>query len=293
MKLELLRSFATLAGSCHFGAAARQLGISQPSLSKQIRRLEDMLGAPLFRRGRQGTELTTFGRQLLAEVQPMLSQAENVWERSLRSARGERGRLAIGFTYSSVAQMARILARFQARFPDVEVSFEDIASRVQEERLERGQLDIGFVRLPVRDGLGVIPVAQDRLAFVFPTTLAGQIEDFDSPAVRTLPFFALQTELAPGLDTYIQRLFTARGFRPATLHRVNGSLTQLSLVAAGLGVALVHEASVLHMAGPNSGVVVRPIADPLAAWETGLVWRRDDEQNPVMRRFLDVATECL
>ncbi len=47
------------------------------------------------------------------------------------------------------------------------------------------------------------------------------------------------------------------------------------------------------MAGPDSGVAVRPIADPLVTWETGLVWRRDDEQNPVVRRLLDVATECL
>lgn len=224
---ELLKSFAVLAETCHFGEASRQLGISQPSLSKQIRRLEDMLGVAVCQRDRHGTSLTAFGRQLLVEVQPMLRQASNPWDRSLRAARGERGRLAIGFTYSGVDVMTRILARFQTLYPEVELSFEDIASRIQAERIAQGTLDLGFARLPVQESLAAIVVAQDRLALAVPVSLAEEITDLDSPALRRLPFFGLRPDLAPGVEAFIQRQFRLRGFQPLALNRVNGSLTSL------------------------------------------------------------------
>ncbi|HTR16982.1 MAG TPA: LysR family transcriptional regulator [Acetobacteraceae bacterium] len=290
MDLDLLKSFAVLAETCHFGDASRRLGISQPSLSKQIRRLEDILGVSLFRRGRQGTELTAFGQHFLTDVQPILRLADHVWEKSLRAARGERGRLAIGFTYSSVEIMAEILPRFQKDHPEVELAFDDVASRIQGQRLREGSLDVGFMRLPIEEDLAFLPVGADRLAFVFPAGMTGEIEDFDSAIVRSLPFIGLQTSLAPGLEIYIQRLFASRGFQPRIIHRVNGSLTQLVLVASGLGVALMHESSLRPVANP--GVAVRPLLDPIARWEEGLVWRQD-EDNPLVLRFVRAARDIL
>lgn len=292
MNLDLLKSFAMLAETCHFGEASRRLDISQPSLSKQIRRLEDVLGVPLFRRDRQGTELTAFGRQFLTEVQPILRHADSVWEKSLRAARGERGRLAIGFTYSTVEVMAKVLFRFQTLYPEIELAFDDISARTQIERIREGSLDVGFMRLPIGPELASVPVARDRLAFVFPIDMADRITDFDSEAVRSMPFLGLQTGLAPGLESYIQRLFDSRGFRPKTIRRVNGSLTQLVLVASGLGVALMHESSLRRVVNLVDGVGVRPILDPIASWDEGLVWRHD-EQSPVVERFLDTARETL
>jgi DNA-binding transcriptional LysR family regulator len=293
MNLDLIKSFSVLAATCHFGEAAQRLRISQPSLTKQIRRLEDLLGAPLFVRGRQGTALTAFGRQFLEDVQPVLRHADHVWENGIRAARGERGRLALGFTFSSVEVMSRALFRFHGIYPEVDIAFEDISSRHQLDRIREGSLDAGFARLPV-DGedLAFQVVARDRLAFVMPYSLAATISGFDDIAVRDLPFLALRPAFAPGLEAYVQRLFKSRGFQPRIIHRVNESLTLVSLIASGLGVALMHESALTRVINNVNGVAVRPVEDPVSTWQVGLVWRTDSD-NPVFDRFRKVVNETL
>ncbi len=291
-KLELIRSFAVLATRCHFGEAAKQLNISQPSLTKQIRRLEDMLGATLFQRSRQGTELTAFGRRFLDDVMPMLRHADNVWDKGLKAARGERGHLSIGFTFSAIDIMSRILIPFQEKHPAIYLSFDDVASNLQVARIGEGALDAGFVRLPIQAELAVQRVATDRLAFVFPSRLDGAVDDFTSPSLRTLPFIALQEQMSPGLERHIQRLFAARGFQPARTHRVNASLTVLSMVASGLGVGLMHESSLRGFVDPHGAVRVRIIDDDVARWDIGLAWR-PGEQSPAVIRFLHAARDAL
>jgi len=292
MNLDLIRSFAVLGEQCHFGEAASKLGISQPSLTKQIRRLEDLLGAPLFRRNRQGTELTAFGRRFLDDVQPVLRHAGAVWEKGRNAARGDRGHLAIGFTFSGVAVMSRILRAFQQAYPGVDLSFDDVASEAQVVRIADGTLDVGFARLPIGADLAYRRVASDRLAFVYPARFGDGVTDFESEAVRGEPFIALQDHIAPGLEKHIQRLFLSRGFQPAAIHRVNGPLTVLALVASGLGVGLMHESTVSGIIDHVGGARARPLADPQASWDVGLVWRHD-EQNPAVIRFLATARDVL
>jgi len=292
MNLELIRSFAILGELCHFGDAARALNISQPSLTKQIRRLEDLLGAPLFRRSRQGTELTAFGRRFLDDVQPVLRHASSVWDKGLNAARGDRGHLAIGFTFSAIEVMSRILIAFQQSHPGVDLFFDDVASDVQVMRIAQGTLDVGFARMPIAADLACQRVVTDRLAFVFPAWVDDDVVDFDSARLRDMPFIALQEHIAPGLEKQIQRLFLSRGFQPVITHRVNGPLTVLSLVASGLGVGLMHESTCGNIINPLGGVRAVPVLDALASWDVGLVWRHD-EQNPAVIRFLHAARDTL
>ncbi|WP_334176203.1 LysR family transcriptional regulator [Pseudoxanthobacter sp.] len=288
MNLDLIRSFAMLGEVQHYGEAARRLGISQPSLTKQIRRLEDLLGAPLFERSRKGTELTAFGRLFLEDVRPVLRHAGHVWENGVRAARGERGRLAIGFTFSAMNVMPAILFRFRALHPEVELHFEDISSRHQERRVREGSLDAGFIRLPAGPGLASRVIGHDRLVLLVPEALGAAIDSFDAPAVREQPFLALPAAFAPGLEDQIQALFKSRGFAPQRILRANESLTILSLVAAGFGLAFMHEAAVARFGGHYGGVCVRPVPGDVAAWKVGLVWR-EGEVSPALERFLDVA----
>ncbi|WP_408734348.1 LysR family transcriptional regulator [Paraburkholderia bannensis] len=122
MNFHLLKSFVTLADSLHFGFASQTLNLSQPALTKQIKRLEDDLGAPLFRRDRHGTELTELGRYFLGEARPLVEQAERVFSQGKRAARGEVGRLAIGYSFfdgghgvARVATLSRALSRSRGR----------------------------------------------------------------------------------------------------------------------------------------------------------------------------------
>lgn len=292
MNLELIRSFAALGEERHFGAAARRLGISQPSLTKQIRRLEDLLGAPLFLRNRQGTELTAFGRTFLEDVRPFLRQAETVWERGLLSAVGERGRLAVGFSFSSIPAMARILQIFQKKCPDVSLIFDDVASEHQLEKVRDGNLDVGFVRYTASFDLPHRIVATDRLVFLFPSTWRDRIDDIGSPLVRHLPFIALRPESSLGLERHMQALFVERGMEPERIHRVRAALTVIAMVAEGLGVALLHESAILPLGLITEHITARPVDDACARWEVAMVWRRH-EQSPTLRRFLQEAERIL
>jgi DNA-binding transcriptional LysR family regulator len=238
-------------------------------------------------------ELTAFGRRFLEDVQPVLRHADHVWENGRRAARGERGRLALGFTFSSVEIMSQALLYFGRDYPEVDVEFEDISSRHQLDRIREGSLDAGFARLPV-DGpdLAHQAVAEDRLVFVTPASMKASISGFDDPAVADLPFLALRQAFAPGLETYVQALFKSRGFQPRIIHRVNESLTLLSLIASGLGVALMHESALSRFRADLEGVAISEITAPAAVWQVGLIWRRDGE-NPVLDRFRATVARVL
>jgi DNA-binding transcriptional LysR family regulator len=286
MNFHLLKSFVTLARSLHFGMASQELNMSQPALTKQIKRLEEDLGAPLFRRSRHGTDLTDLGRLFLAETAPLLQQVEDLYRRGRRAARGELGRLEIGFSFSTVDIVSRVLPQFRQRYPDVEVGLHDLSSVAQMERLMEGSLHVGFVRLPVHEGLSFQRILSDRLALVLPRALASTIPRFDPAALRQHPFVLLHRARAPGLFDHIARYFALHDFEPRVVQHANESLTILSLVGAGIGVSLMHESALRN---PGELVVARPVEDPRASWDVGLAWR-SAEPDPVIAQFVKLVT---
>ncbi|MBN3855084.1 LysR family transcriptional regulator [Paraburkholderia sp. Ac-20340] len=295
MNFHLLKSFVTLADSLHFGFASQTLNLSQPALTKQIKRLEDDLGAPLFRRDRHGTELTELGRYFLGEARPLVDHAERVFSQGKRAARGEVGRLAIGYSFSTVETVSRVLPRFRERFPEVEVALHDLSSAEQMERLLEGSLQAGFVRLPVQAGLAHRRLLSDRLALVVPRTLAETIEGFNThalPVLQTLPFLMLQRSRAPGLHDHIVRFCESRRFEPRFVQHANESLTILSLVGAGLGVSIMHESA---LQSPGDKVVCLPIEDADARWDVGLTWRErsaDSGADSIVENFVALLAQA-
>src|SRR4051794_11309278 len=140
LDLRKLRYFRAVADRLHFGRAAEELHIAQPVLSRQIRALEQDLGASLFTRDRHGVVLTDAGRQLLADAGPLLASADAVRRRVTVAARGSR-RLVVGFrTGIPVIPAARA---FEARHPDVvvdvqRIGWDDHAAVPPDGRLHRG-----------------------------------------------------------------------------------------------------------------------------------------------------------
>ncbi len=286
MKLSLLKSFSVLADCQHFGQAAQRLHLSQPALSKQIQQLEDLIGAPLFKRGPNGSEISELGLDFLHQVRPLLAQASTVLERARKLAHGEAGRLSLGFSFSTIDLISRLLPQFRARYPEVELCMHDLSSADQLDGLLNGNLHLGFVRLPGRPEIDSIKIASDRLTLIVPQSLAGEISGVDAGNLAGLPFIALQRERAPGLHDHIERYCTALGFQPNIVQQANESLILLSLVASGVGIALLHE-SALHR--PFEGVVSYPINDARAQWDVGLAWKRNSA-NPLVKGFVDLAS---
>ena len=176
LDLRKLRYFVAVADRLHFGRAAEDLHIAQPVLSRQIRALEQDLGASLFARDSHGVALTDAGRQLLDDAGPLLASVRAVRRRVSVAGRGSQ-RLVVGFrTGIPVIPAARA---FEARNPDVVVDVQRMEWDDQALMLLDGRVDVGYVRLPVDEtGLRLTSLYTEPLMVALPADhrLAGKEE---------------------------------------------------------------------------------------------------------------------
>lgn len=281
MELRLIRSFVVLAEELHFGRAAERLGIVQPALSMQIRALEDELGVRLFVRNRHRVDLAAAGETFLPGARATLEQARRAVAEVTAGARGEIGRLSIGFVSSVLPwYLPALLRRLNDRFPGIELELEDMPSPDQLRRLGAGRLDFGFVRLPV-DGRGVeiAEVIDERFVAALPAghRLAGEGE-VEPAALAGDPLFLLARRFAPGFSDELHRALAGRGLTPHPARDLGEFTTMLALVGAGMGVGILPE---LATAAPPPGVVVRPLALGTHRSRIGLAWT---DLGPAVRR---------
>ncbi|WP_131741092.1 LysR family transcriptional regulator [Actinomadura roseirufa] len=282
MDIRLLRGFLAVAEHRAFGRAARACSMTQPALTKQIQALEAQAGGRLFHRGRHGAALTALGAALLPEAHDLVRRADALALRMGRLARGEVGRLAVGFGMSTLELAPRAVAEYRRTHPDIDITLDDMSTRDQLERLASGDLDVGFVRLPVDARWGRLVLRTDRLALAS-SLGAGEREPENEP--WTGAFVRLATAKGPGLAAQVERYREAAGIAGPVVQEAHDLQTVLALVAAGVGRALV-PAGAGAVAPPQ--VALTPIDHPAARWRVGAVWDRDAAAPPV-RAFLEVV----
>ena len=288
MELRHLRYFVAVAEERHFGRAAARLHIAQPPLSQQIRRFEAELGEPLLYRTTRSVELAPAGEVLLERGREILAAFDSAIEDARRAARGEYGRLAIGFTGSSTYEMLPALAAaLREELPGVVLDLRgELLTPAQVARLEDGSLDLGLLRPPVHDRNIMTEVLRSEpLVAVLPEAhpLAG------APAVplerlKDEPFVTYPSHFRSVVHDAVEDACAAHGFEPTAAHEVAETATLVSFVAAGLGVSLV-PASVQNMT--VHGAVYRPLTHDATRVELAVAWRRDDDR-PVLARALDI-----
>jgi DNA-binding transcriptional LysR family regulator len=144
-----LRAFVTLAEQLHFGRTADRLHITQPALTKQIQRLEEAVGGALVRRGYREVRLTAAGEVLLPHAARLLEESAAALDIARRAVRGQLGVLRLGFGLATVQLLPDLLLRFRSAFPGVELRLRDMPTPAQVGALVSGDLDVGFVRLPI------------------------------------------------------------------------------------------------------------------------------------------------
>lgn len=172
IELRHLRYAVAVADAGHITRAAEQLGIQQPPLSQQIRALETMIGTPLFHRLPRGMALTAAGQTLVERARIILADVDLAVEATQRSARGEQGNLAIGFTSSAafhplVSSMVRSLKQSA---PDVALALEEASTGDLIEALRAERLDVAFVRSPVDASAGLViePILDEEMLVALP-----------------------------------------------------------------------------------------------------------------------------
>ena len=165
LALDDFRAIVVLAETLHFGRAADRLHISQPALSKRIRRMEDRVGGPLLLRRYRDVRVTEAGRVLAERGRLLLHESAATLALSQRAAGGQTGLLRIGFGIASIlGLLPDVLLRFRRAHPEVQLQLRDMSTPDQISALANRYLDVGFVRRPVSDGrLTMRPVLDERL----------------------------------------------------------------------------------------------------------------------------------
>ena len=286
MEMRELRSFVLLAQQLHFGRTARLLNLSQPALTKQIRRVEEDLGCLLFQRGKHGTKLTSAGETFLEEATLVVSGFDRLLEGGRRLARGESGQLRIGFGFHTFELVPRLIARLRQAVPAVGITLRDMSTAEQTEALRSRRLDAGFVRTSASKEFESISVINDRLVLV-------SSKNSGLPQKATLrdcakqPFILMSNERAPTFRRHALSLCAKYGFHPSQIQDTTEVTTSLALVRANLGVTLIPQSfGTAHI----TGVQVHDLDDPEASWAVSAAWRRGDT-NPVLKRFIELLRE--
>jgi DNA-binding transcriptional LysR family regulator len=294
MELRHLRYFVAVAEEGHVTRAAERLGMQQPPLSQQIQALERELAVQLFRRKPRGVELTDAGRALLDDARAILAHVDHAFATTRRTARGEQGRIAIGFTSSAPFHpfVPRVIRAFREAYPLVALTLDEGGTTELIEDLRSERVDAAFIRTPVADPMGVAinPLLEEAMLVALPAThaLAADATDLPLAALAAETFIVYRRPSGPGLYDAIFGACHAAGFSPVVGQEAPRIVSTLNLVAAGLGIAIV-PASLARM--QMDGVIYRPLRSGGQPRAPLLLATRRGDTGAVVRRFLDVVKQ--
>lgn len=290
MEFRHLRYFVAVAEELSFTAASNRLRVAQPSLSQQVRDLERELGAALFARTSRRVELTAAGAAFLEHARAMLAQAGQAAEQARAIGRGQVGTLDIGLTGSVLlGPLGPLVAAFSARFQHVVVRLHEMPPQEQQAALHARRTDVSFLRRPAEDADLVAELAwPEAVAVALPERhpLAAR-RRLALPDLRDESFVFLRIEDSR-FAQHLRDCCVEAGFLPRISQQVVEAYSLTSLVAAGLGVALVPERV---QALSRAGVVYRPLEAPALRADVLMLYRHD--RGAVAERFIGLAREFL
>jgi DNA-binding transcriptional LysR family regulator len=291
MELRHLRYFTALAQELSFTRAAQRLHVSQPPLSQQIKALEQELGTPLFVRTSRRVELTGAGEVFLGHARAILERVEQACGQARAVGAGQAGHLEIGLSGSLLlGPLPRLIAAYRRSFPGVAVVLHEMTPAAQLAALRDRRIDMSFSRTAVNDELFASELAwRDPVVVAMPRGHRLAARRSLALADLTNEEFVMLRLDSSGFARYLNECCVEAGFVPRTSQQVVESQAIPSLVAAGLGVALV-PASLQRV--HRRGVEYRPLSGKAPRADVYAI-RRRDAVSPVMRGFLDEAKHSL
>lgn len=293
MEIELrhLRYFIAVADERHFGRAARRLHIAQPPLSRQIRNLEEELGAELLDRKSRPLRLTAAGAAFREEAWVLLDRAERAIDRWRLAPHEQVGHLNVAvLPWAYGGMLPSLVGTFGARAPHVSLELSTRSVEEQLEALAKDWIDVGLGRA-VRAGrtLRVEALLTERTVAVVPES--HRLTDRSEISLEDLagePLVSIARRVTPGFAHRQDDLFLSRGLTPTIVHEAPDPQAQLALVAAGVGAGL-HLASISEPVR-HRGVAFIPLSPEPPPVTLTALWRRDDDRE-LLRLFLETARE--
>jgi DNA-binding transcriptional LysR family regulator len=289
MELRHLRYFVAVAENLNFTRAAAKLRLAQPSLTRQIRNLEEEIGVRLLNRSKSHVGLTEEGRSFLGDARRILALAAESILAVQRLSRGETGQLNIAYLSNfDFELLPETLAEFRQNFPHVALNLFDMAPAEQVRALEARKIDLGFVGLhPPAGGrqLQCESIARHRTVAVLsakhPLARKRQVKLSD---LKPMFFVGLSEKTHPGFRDWLKATCAPAGFIPRILQDAELAPALMTFVAEGLGVSLARE-HIKRLAHP--GVALRPLT-PAVKSDYCIAWNRDNDSR-ALRQYIEIV----
>jgi DNA-binding transcriptional LysR family regulator len=285
MELRHFRYFIAVAQELHFTRAAGRLGISPPTLTRQIQELETEMGVRLFVRTQRVVRLTPAGEKLLVGAQKAIEQFDAAQRDAVRESRGESGSLSLGYVasaaYSGVMQAH--VAAFRQAYPDVTLSACELGMNALPPQVRNGALDLAYVRSPMNLPDGVSSLTLQPEPFILALPAAHWLQGIRKIVAASL---VDETFILPEQISGTLALGKAGNFVPRLGGQPGSLVAVLTLVSIGEGVAIVPSSARGHIDLPN--LVYRDVAGFEMSSYLSLVFRKH-EKAATVRRFIETV----
>jgi LysR family hydrogen peroxide-inducible transcriptional activator len=275
LKLKDLRYLVAVADARHFGRAAERSFVSQPTLSAQLKKLEDYLGVQLIERAPKRVSLTAAGEEIVERARRILEAGDEIVE----LARGHRdplaGRLKVALLPTiGPYLLPNVAGRLRKQLPRLELMLYEYQTDPMMEKLHSGEIDVGILALPVTvDGLDTCELYKEPFTVALPANhrLASRssikVEDLHDETLLLL-------EDGHCLRDQALDICSGSGVNEKQDFRATSLETLRQMVAAGVGITLLPELAGRGAYGNARGVIIKPFARPVPTRTIGAVWRK-------------------
>lgn len=291
MELRHLRYFVAVAEALSFTKGAQKLRLAQPSLTRQIKDLEQDIGVRLIDRGKGRISLTPEGQSFLIDAKRVLHLSAEIVESVQRFNRSEISPLNIGYVANLFYDLLPVtLASFQRSFPAIPINLFDMSCGDQFRALDEDKIDLGFVGLREaieERGFQYQPIASyDTVAAVAKTSPLAKKSVITLKELKPLFFIGMSEASYPGYRRWLTQTCRRVGFSPKVLQDADLERTLIQSVAAGLGVALLPD-QVRKL--PHASVVFREL-DPPVKTESCIAWKANNP-SPALKAYLNIMSD--
>ena len=289
MNLRTLRAFVEVVRQGGFSQAADVVALTQSSVSKAIKTLEDELGMPLLNRLGHRNELTAAGEIAYSRALILLAEHSDLVA-EINDLRGlKRGVLRIGLPPVGCGVLfATMFATYRRRYPDIDIELTEYGSKRLRECLEAGEVDLAALLLPIDEGFDYQPVRNEPLMAVLPISHPlAQRKRIDFSDLADSPFILFDAGFA--LNAKILAACERKGVQPRVAARSGQIDFIVDLVSAGLGAAFLPR--MLAHKHQHPGIALIPLDEPHTDWHIALAWRASAHLPPAARAWLELAKE--
>jgi DNA-binding transcriptional LysR family regulator len=289
MELRHLRYFTAVVEWKGYREASRHLHIAQPSISETVADLEQELNLKLFSRVGRAAQLTPEGEVFYTEAVRTLAQAESAINTAKRAAKGELGKLSIGFVGSaSFLFLPELVRSYKTQYPSVKLKLQDLSPSDQEIALDQGSIDVGFTRALTAERNKTLlsrTLYHDPMLAVMPVSRKVTTKRVRIADLANERFVLFHREGARGLYDTIVGMCNDAGFSPRVEYEADRVQTVLSLVEAEEGVSIV-PASVKKLW--SNGVRFYRLQPDEVRVELVAAWKKE-RPSVALRSFLDLV----